>query len=329
MFDPSGDPLGGMMGMMRYSNFVSEEWAHVLTWDLLVGRLIWMDGLNRGVFTSHSVLLTNLIGPPGFLLHILTCLVFQKGLPPPELLSSAPQDSNINNTLATNTKAATAAPFKADQLVSSVFPNLLSSSPAERQLLLDACDVDVVWEDTNDSQPSITGKQAVETMLQRRSRSFPTNARLVIDKLADGVTSCGFTWYLEQDGVSGIGLRGTIYVELNPTNNKIAFVREVCEPLFKPGSALVQLLKAAVSEAVKKDPTLAIKPSRTMSLNPKKGASALVKYLWVDNNGGDKQLTLAKFDKDIIYQDFNFEKPFVGLEAVSGFIDEFDMYVDI
>ena len=318
------------MGMMKYSNFVSEEWAHVLTWDLLVGRLIWMDGLNRGVFTSHSVLLTNLIGPPGFLLHILTCLAFEKGLPPIGLLPSAPQDSDTNTISPTNTKsAATAAPFKADQLVASVFPNLLSSSPTDRQLLLDACDDGVVWEDTNDSQPSITGKQAVEAILQRRAKSFPTNARLVIDKLADGVTSCGFTWYLEQDGVSGVGLRGTTYVELNPSNNKIAFVREVCEPLFKPGSALVQLLKAAVSDAIKKDPSLAIKPSRTMSLNPKKGASALVKYLWLDNNGGDKQLTLAKFDKDIIYQDFNFEKPFVGLEAVSGFIDEFDMYVDI
>jgi len=81
VFDPSGNPQAAFMGMVQYPNFVSEEWSHVLTWDLFVGRWIWLDGLKRGVFTSHSVLLCNLIGPPGFLLHLATCLVTGKGLP--------------------------------------------------------------------------------------------------------------------------------------------------------------------------------------------------------------------------------------------------------
>lgn len=72
------------MGMMRYQNFVSEEWPHVLTWDLFVGRAIWLDGLGRKVFTPHSVLLTNLIGPPGLILHFLTCALTGAGLPPSE-----------------------------------------------------------------------------------------------------------------------------------------------------------------------------------------------------------------------------------------------------
>ena len=37
--------------------------------------------MKRGVFTPHSVLLCNLIGPPGLLLHILTSLVQGKGFP--------------------------------------------------------------------------------------------------------------------------------------------------------------------------------------------------------------------------------------------------------
>lgn len=89
VFDPSGDPQGAMLGMMRYPNFVSEEWSHVLTWDLLVGRLIWLDGIERGIFTCHSVLLCNLIGPPGLLLHALTSLAYGKAplpLPSPGLL---------------------------------------------------------------------------------------------------------------------------------------------------------------------------------------------------------------------------------------------------
>ena len=31
-----------------------------------------LEGRRRNIFTSHSVLLTNLIGPPGLLLHVLT-----------------------------------------------------------------------------------------------------------------------------------------------------------------------------------------------------------------------------------------------------------------
>jgi len=69
-----------MSGMMKYPNFVSEEWSHVLTWDLFVGRWIWLDGIERGIFTPHSVLLCNLIGPPGLLLHWITCLVTGKGI---------------------------------------------------------------------------------------------------------------------------------------------------------------------------------------------------------------------------------------------------------
>ena len=80
VFNLSGDPQKAMVGMMQYPNFVSEEWSHVLTWDLFVGRWIWLDGLRRGVFTSHSVLTCNLIGPPGLLLHWVTCTLTGKGL---------------------------------------------------------------------------------------------------------------------------------------------------------------------------------------------------------------------------------------------------------
>ena len=87
VFDATGFPFSpapqqAMYHMMDYINFVSEEWPHVLTWDFFVGRWIWRDGEKRGVFTPHSVLLTNLIGPPGLMLHFLTCAVQRKGLPP-------------------------------------------------------------------------------------------------------------------------------------------------------------------------------------------------------------------------------------------------------
>ena len=71
-----------MVRLFEVRDFVAEEWPHVLIWDLFVGRYIWLDGERRGVFTPHSVLLTNLIGPPGRMLHFLTCVLTGKVLPP-------------------------------------------------------------------------------------------------------------------------------------------------------------------------------------------------------------------------------------------------------
>lgn len=78
VFNPNGDPEAAFLNMVQYPNFVAEEWSHVLTWDFFIGRWIWLDGLRRGVFTSHSVLFCNLIGPPGLLLHWMTCLITKK-----------------------------------------------------------------------------------------------------------------------------------------------------------------------------------------------------------------------------------------------------------
>eukprot|EP01038_Epipyxis_sp_PR26KG_P016814 gene16814-23015_t len=79
--DINGDSQAGLAHMMKYINFVSEEWTHVLAWDLFVGQWIWMDGIKRNILTVHSVLLTYLIGPPGLLSHFLTCAISRKELP--------------------------------------------------------------------------------------------------------------------------------------------------------------------------------------------------------------------------------------------------------
>ena len=94
---PAKENLAAMSRMFTFPNFVSEEWSHVLTWDLFVGRWIWLDGLRRGIFTAHSVLLCNLIGPPGFLLHLLTCAVTGKDFPSNEALL-LPMDNDNDTT---------------------------------------------------------------------------------------------------------------------------------------------------------------------------------------------------------------------------------------
>lgn len=310
VFDPSGKPLEAMMGMMKYPNFVSEEWSHVLAWDLFVGRFIWLDGLQRGIFTSHSVLLANLIGPPGLLLHFLTCALLKKELPVTELGTA---ESAVPAEIP-------AAAIDAEDLVGRLIPGMFTVEGAAS--LADACDGAVVWENTNEAG-TVVGREAVRAMLLRRARAFPADAAVVLDKVADGRRSTGFTWHLAQQGVAGKGLRGTTFVGLS-ASGEIEYVREVCEPLAKPGSPVAILLRAVAEKAVERNPSLGVRPAAP----PRRvttSAADLVAYLWLEVNGSDTERALEMFDDDIKYEDFNFPSPFVGKDQVRDFLKEFDI----
>ncbi|KAH8098290.1 RNA polymerase II transcription regulator recruiting protein [Aureococcus anophagefferens] len=83
VFDPTQSQLDAMRRLFEVPNFVAEEWPHVLIWDLFVGRLIWLDGVNRNIVCWHSLLLTNFIGPPGLLLHAATSALSRARAPTP------------------------------------------------------------------------------------------------------------------------------------------------------------------------------------------------------------------------------------------------------
>lgn len=53
-------------------------WVHFLVMDLFVGRWIYHQGQETGVWTVHSLILCLFAGPVGLLSHILTHWVSQK-----------------------------------------------------------------------------------------------------------------------------------------------------------------------------------------------------------------------------------------------------------
>jgi hypothetical protein len=53
-------------------------WIHFLVMDLFVGRWIYWEGQNTGVWTVHSIVLCLFAGPVGVLSHILTRGVMQR-----------------------------------------------------------------------------------------------------------------------------------------------------------------------------------------------------------------------------------------------------------
>mmetsp|Transcript_5240 Transcript_5240/g.12619 ORF Transcript_5240/g.12619 Transcript_5240/m.12619 type:complete len:241 (+) Transcript_5240:30-752(+) len=70
--------LSAMQEMRVYPVFVSEEWAHVLAWDLFVGRWIYLDGLEKEVPTPFSLMACFILGPVGMTAHLLTRAVWLK-----------------------------------------------------------------------------------------------------------------------------------------------------------------------------------------------------------------------------------------------------------
>jgi len=66
------------------ARFLGEEkaaatgWIHFLVMDLFVGRWIYWQGQQTGIWTTHSLILGLFAGPLGLLSHIVTYWITQK-----------------------------------------------------------------------------------------------------------------------------------------------------------------------------------------------------------------------------------------------------------
>lgn len=136
-----------------------------------------------------------------------------------------------------------------------------------------------------------------------------------IDKISDGRKACGFAW----TWISGDeeGLRGTTFVELNDAG-EIQYVREIPEPLFKPGDLTLELLKA-VTEGASAKTLPEFTPRKTLP----RDANDVVKYLFNEVQGRDVNLAMELFSEDIVYRDFNYKDLMKGKTEVRKFIEDF------
>ena len=180
------------------------------------------------------------------------------------------------------------------------------------QKFAESCAVNVVYEDCYEPQP-IVGRAAVAEHLKARAVSRGKDAGFRIDKISDGSAACGFAWTWTSNSLEG--LRGTTFVELNSAN-QIQYVREIPEPIYKPGDLILEVLKAATSDATPKP------PPDYESKTPKK-ANEIAKYLFNDVQGADSEEAMRFFDESIIYRDFNYEEVLKGKAQVKKFIDDF------
>jgi len=74
-------------------------WVHYIVMDLFVGRWIFLEGWDKRVWTTHSLILCLFAGPVGLLSHLLTVAIVQTtrqnrpSAPQPEKGSEVPQES--------------------------------------------------------------------------------------------------------------------------------------------------------------------------------------------------------------------------------------------
>ena len=58
--------------------YAAQDWIHLIAWDLIGGRWIYLDGLEKKVPTWHSLLVTFGGRPLGLLIHFATRNLGQK-----------------------------------------------------------------------------------------------------------------------------------------------------------------------------------------------------------------------------------------------------------
>lgn len=70
--------LSNLAGMFANSQVMATGWVHFLVMDLFVGRWIYLQGRENGIFTRHSLALCLFAGPLGLLSHFFTTAIAQR-----------------------------------------------------------------------------------------------------------------------------------------------------------------------------------------------------------------------------------------------------------
>ncbi|KAI2506556.1 hypothetical protein MHU86_7871 [Fragilaria crotonensis] len=201
---------------------------------------------------------------------------------------------------------------RAQELVKTLIEEECFSTEQGARAFADACSFNVIYEDCFQPQP-ITGKTPVTQYLIDKVAARKGKGSVRVDMISDGDAACGFAW----TWVSGDeeGLRGTTFIGLND-QGQIDYVREIPEPIFKPGDLTLELLKAVTAGAEPK--VVAPYEPRT----PQR-ASDVVDYLFNTVQGSSVDESMRMFDDSIVYRDFNYEEILKGKEQVRKFIEDF------
>lgn len=224
-----------------------------------------------------------------------------------------PVGTNSNSSGSSSISSSSSSIRRAQELVKTLVVDEQCFSTEQGALAFaDACSFNVVYEDCFQPQP-ITGKTPVTQYLMDKVAARKGKGSIRVDMISDGDAACGFAW----TWISGDqeGLRGTTFVGLND-QGQISFLREIPEPIFKPGDLTLELLKAVTAGA---EPNV-VEPYEPQT--PER-ACDVVDYLFNTVQGSSVDESMRMFDDTIVYRDFNYEDILRGKDQVRKFIEDF------
>jgi hypothetical protein len=70
--------LSVLAGLFADERVMATGWIHFVVMDLFVGRWIYEQGQEKGVFTRHSLALCLFAGPIGLLCHLVTAQIQER-----------------------------------------------------------------------------------------------------------------------------------------------------------------------------------------------------------------------------------------------------------
>lgn len=128
----------------------------------------------------------------------------------------------------------------ANELVHSlVVDHQCFSTETGAKIFGEACTENVIYDDCSESKRPFQGKEAVLKHMLDKVAARRNRGELRLDRITDGKCACGFAWTCTSGNQEG--LRGTTFIELN-NEGQIQYIREIDEPMFKPGDSMVGLL---------------------------------------------------------------------------------------
>ena len=70
--------LSALAGLFSDERVMATGWIHFVVMDLFVGRWIYWQGQEKGIFTRHSLALCLFAGPIGLLSHLVTAVLQER-----------------------------------------------------------------------------------------------------------------------------------------------------------------------------------------------------------------------------------------------------------
>ena len=98
----------------------------------------------------------------------------------------------------------------------------------------------------SDWSSDVCSSDLVRGLFAEFCEGMPEDLTFAIDELAGDDRAVGVMWHLELGGIAFPNSRGASFYRISEGSGKLCFARDVVEPPFKPGKAVLPIIKLVI-----------------------------------------------------------------------------------